>query len=206
MSGTRQRLVDAGTRVLAEQGVESASLIEVARRAGQRNRGAVHYHFGSREGLVVAVLEQYADFLAEREGELLRQGQEAEGLPPVVEAVVRPAVEVAETGWRGRCYLVVVAELAESHQGSIDPAVAATLARTGGYEVYQELARRMPDLDDDVRRERLALMTGFVLHSVADRARAVERGNGRAQLGTDAFTANLVAMAAAMLGAPTLDA
>ena len=38
MNNTRQRLLDAATRVFAEQGVETASLLEVARRAGQRNR------------------------------------------------------------------------------------------------------------------------------------------------------------------------
>ena len=207
MNDTRQRLVDAATRVFAEQGVENASLLEVARRAGQRNRGAVHYHFGSRDALLVAVLEQFTGFLSGREGELLaraRQRPESE-LAPVLEAVVRPAVELAETGWRGRCYLVVVAELAESDQAALDPEVAAALARTGGYEVYNVLTRRMPTLAEPVLTERLSLLTGFILRSVADRARAVERGHGRAQLDTDAFTANLVAMAAGMASAPPID-
>jgi len=207
MNDTRQRLVDAATRVFAEQGVENASLLEVARRAGQRNRGAVHYHFGSRDALLVAVLEQFTGFLSGREGELLaraRQRPESE-LAPVLEAVVRPAVELAETGWRGRCYLVVVAELAESDQAALDPEVAAALARTGGYEVYDVLTRRMPTLAEPVLTERLSLLTGFILRSVADRARAVERGHGRAQLDTDAFTANLVAMAAGMASAPPID-
>ena len=206
MSDTRRRLVDAATRVFAEQGVDGASLLEVARRAGQRNRGAVHYHFGSRDGLLVAVLEQYTGFLAEREGELLTRAArtpETE-LAPVLEAVVRPAVELAETGWRGRCYLVVVAELAESDQAALDPEVAAALARTGGYEVYDLLTRRMPELPEPVLTERLSLLTGFILRSVADRARAVERGQGRAQLDTATFTANLVAMAAGMVAAPPL--
>jgi AcrR family transcriptional regulator len=205
VTDTRQRLIDAATRVFAEQGVETASLLEVARRAGQRNRGAVHYHFGSRAGVLVAVLEQYAGFLAEREGELLRAAEQAPdtSLTQVVEAVVRPAVELAETGWRGRCYLVVVAELAESDQEAMDPEVAAALARTGGYAVYELLTRRMPPMDGTLRTERLSLLTGFVLRSVADRARAVERGQGRAQLDTDAFTANLVAMASGMLAAPS---
>ena len=207
MNDTRQRLVDAATRVFAEQGVENASLLEVARRAGQRNRGAVHYHFGSRDALLVAVLEQFTGFLSGREGELLaraRQRPESE-LAPVLEAVVRPAVELAETGWRGRCYLVVVAELAESDQAAMDPEVVAALARTGGYEVYDVLTRRMPTLAEPVLTERLSLLTGFILRSVADRARAVERGHGRAQLDTDSFTANLVAMAAGMASAPPID-
>ncbi len=55
-SDTRQLLIDAATRAFAEHGVHNASLLEITRQAGQRNRGAVHYHFGSREGMLVAVL------------------------------------------------------------------------------------------------------------------------------------------------------
>jgi AcrR family transcriptional regulator len=32
------------------------ALIDITRRAGQRNRGALHYHFGSRNGVLCAVL------------------------------------------------------------------------------------------------------------------------------------------------------
>ena len=81
----------------------------------------------------------------------------------------------------------------------MDPEVAAVLARTGGYEVYELLSQRMPPLDEALLTERLSLLTGFILRSVADRARAKERGHGRPQLDTEAFTANLVAMAAGML-------
>jgi len=206
MSDTRQRLVDAATRVLAEEGVENASLLEIAQRAEQRNRAAVHYHFGSRTALLVAVLEQYAEFLAQREGELLALAEQRpdSDLASVVEAVVRPAVELAEMGWRGRCYLVIVAEVVESDPATMEPEVAAVLASTGGHAVYDLLARRMPPLPEVLHTERLALLTSFILRSVADRARSVERGNGRPQLDTPAFTANLVAMATGMASAPVI--
>ena len=40
-SGTREQLIDAAARAFAEQGIGAASLVEITRRAGQRNRGAV---------------------------------------------------------------------------------------------------------------------------------------------------------------------
>ncbi len=70
-TSTRERLVEAANRAFAEHGILGASLVEVTRQAGQRNRGAVHYHFGGRDELLAAVLEQHVDFLAKREGELL---------------------------------------------------------------------------------------------------------------------------------------
>ena len=67
---TRARLIEAATRAFAAHGVRNASLLDITRQAGQRNRGAVHYHFGSRTGLLVAVLDQHVDMLGVREREL----------------------------------------------------------------------------------------------------------------------------------------
>jgi AcrR family transcriptional regulator len=203
-TGTRQRLLDAALRAFAEQGVSGASLVEITRQAGQRNRGAVHYHFGGREGLLVAVLEEQAGFLAEREGQLL---EVARNRPPgdvarVVEAIVRPAVELAETGWRGGAYLSIVGQLVEQDQETLGDEVAAALRHTGGYEVFDLLVERLPPMDDALRDERFALTTAYILGAVARRARAVERP-GRPQLPSERFVANLVQTAAAMLTAPT---
>lgn len=204
---TRHRLVEAATAVFAEHGVFTSSLVEITRRAGQRNRGAVHYHFGTREGLLVAVLHQHAPFLAAREGELLAKARltSDDDLATVLEAIVRPAVELAETGTSGRQYLVIVGQLVEEFD-RLDETVAAALTATGGYDVYALLAERMPALDESLRNERLALITGFILRSVADRARAVERTTpGRAQLPHERFVRNLVAMAAGMATVPPVD-
>ena len=111
-------------------------------------------------------------------------------------------MELADTGWRGRCFLVIVTELAGADQSTLDPSVSAVLARTGGHQLYQALADRLPDLSPDLRTERLALMTTFILRSIADRALAAERPNARPQLESGEFTANLVAMIAGMLTAP----
>ena len=118
---TRRKLVDAATRAFAAKGIFGASLIEITRQAGQGNRGAIHYHFGSREGLLCAVLEPHVGFLHEREGELLAVARERphDDVGSVVEAVVRPAVELGETGWRGRCFLVILAELVEKNELAI---------------------------------------------------------------------------------------
>ncbi len=201
---TRERLLVAATRAFAEHGVANASLLDITRQAGQRNRGAVHYHFGSREGLLAAVLEQHADFLAEREHRLHQAALErpADDLPAALEALVRPATELSETGWSGRCYLVIVADLIADEQHDKDADVRAALERTGGVPVYELISARMPEMPEEVRAERLALLTSFVLRAIGDRARAEERGSTqRLGLDTETFVRNLVAMAAGMLRA-----
>ncbi|MCU1486602.1 MAG: transcriptional regulator, tetR family [Actinomycetia bacterium] len=202
-SATREKLLDAATKAFAEHGVLNASLLDITRQAGQRNRGALHYHFGSRDGVLVAVLERHVGFLAQREGELLAKALETSELPPVVEAIVRPAVELAESGWRGRCCLLIIAELAEEDPRDLAPDVTAALDRTGGLAVYATLAERMPPMPAAVLHERQALITEFILRSVADRARLLgRRRKGRPQLELEDFVANLVAMVAAAVAAP----
>ena len=205
-SRTREKLVDEAARAFAAHGVFTASLIDITRKAGQRNRGALYYHFGSRTGVLCAVLERHVDFLAQREGELLEiaLARPDDDVKSVVEAIVRPATELAESDWRGRCFLVILAELVEEDPASLEPDVADTLARTGGYAVYALLATRMADVSDEVRAERFALATGFILRAVADRARVLGRRGrrGRPQLEEEAFVQNLVAMVAAGMSAP----
>ncbi len=205
-SATREKLLDAATRAFAEEGVFNASLIEITRRAGQRNRSALNYHFGSREGVLCAVLERHVEFLARREGELLAVALDAPGddVASVVEAIVRPAAELAESGWRGRCCLAIIAELAGEDPAHHSPDLQAVISRTGGYEVYALLAKRMADVGPDVANERFALITTFVLRSVADRARLLDgrERRGRPQLEYETFVWNLVAMVAAAMSAP----
>ena len=212
-SKTREKLIDAAARAFADDGVFAASLVDITRKAGQRNKGALHYHFGSREAVLCAVLERHADFLARREGELLELARLApdDDVGSVVEAIVRPAAELAESGWRGRAYLSIVAQLAQEDPSSLSDDVNAALAHTGGYQVYGALLARIatasPSLtasvSPDVTFERLALVTAFILGAVADRARADgRRRRGRPQLDQETFVRNLVAMAAAAVSAP----
>jgi AcrR family transcriptional regulator len=205
-TSTRERLVEAANRAFAEHGITGASLVEVTRQAGQRNRGAVHYHFGGRDELLAAVLEQHADFLARREGELLAlaQSRPDDDVQSVLEAVVRPCVELAESGESGRNYVEIVGELVEQDPSTRAPGVEAMLARTGGYKVYALLEERVATMDEELRVERFALMTSFVIGSVARRLRAKSLGpRGRESTVSDErFVANLVNMATAMLGAP----
>ena len=135
-SDTRQKLLDAAARAFAEDGIFNASLIEITRKAGQRNRGALHYHFGSRDGVLCAVIDRHAAFLARRESQLLEIASRApeNDVAVVIEAIVRPAAELAESGWRGRCCLLIVAELAGEDPAQYSDELQAVLARTGGNE------------------------------------------------------------------------
>ncbi len=54
---TRKRLMDAGVRVFGSKGYAAARLSCIAAEAGV-TRGAVYWHFGSKKGLMFAILRE----------------------------------------------------------------------------------------------------------------------------------------------------
>jgi AcrR family transcriptional regulator len=66
---TRRRIVDAAREVLLERGSGGMSTRAVADEAGVR-LSLVHYHFGSKQNLLVEVLHHENDELLERQREL----------------------------------------------------------------------------------------------------------------------------------------
>jgi AcrR family transcriptional regulator len=60
---TRGRLLAAARAAIAEHGIEGASVDAIAERA-ERTSGSLYGHFGSKDGLVVALLDESKDVVA----------------------------------------------------------------------------------------------------------------------------------------------
>ena len=104
---TREALVETAERLFAEQGIETVSLRDVSKAAGQRNHNAAQYHFGDRAGLVAAVYDHRMRHVNERRHAMLDLAAADhldDDVPTLVAATVVPLTEVvAETrGWYGR--------------------------------------------------------------------------------------------------------
>ncbi|MDH4278443.1 MAG: TetR family transcriptional regulator [Acidimicrobiia bacterium] len=105
-STIRRGLVDAAEHRFALDGIAQASLRAVMREANA-DPGAIHYHFGGREALAIAVLERVLVPLNAKRLVLLQDAvtSAADGVPSLnalVDALIRPDVEVAtELNGRG---------------------------------------------------------------------------------------------------------
>jgi len=64
---TVERILDAATRVLSERGYDGASTNRIAAAAGLSN-GSLYQYFPNKDAIVVAVLDRFADHLADRLG------------------------------------------------------------------------------------------------------------------------------------------
>jgi AcrR family transcriptional regulator len=85
---SRELVLDAAERVMAEQGFEAATLARVVAEAGIPMSSVYHY-FGSKDGILLAVMERGADrFFAGLPDLTRRPGRPAQHLARVVSAVV----------------------------------------------------------------------------------------------------------------------
>ncbi|CAB4748139.1 unannotated protein [freshwater metagenome] len=201
---TRDKLMDAARRLYAERGVFNVSLAEVVRAAGQRNTSAIHYHFGSREQLLLAIMDPQVHTLRARRDELLAKARLSQGSAVVVDAMVRPLVELAREGWRARAWMKIGLELAD-HNERIAPELASLLFGAGGGEVLAFLAERCPPLPPTVWNLRTSICIGFAARAATERARIIDDQPRRSanMLSDEVFVANLVDMFLGALTAPS---
>jgi AcrR family transcriptional regulator len=82
---TRQRILDAASRVFAREGIIASTTASVAREAGVA-QGSVFVHFGNQEALIVAVIQDFGEAVSLRLHELIEAGA---GTRAVLEAHLR---------------------------------------------------------------------------------------------------------------------
>src|SRR5687768_9366109 len=109
-------MIEAAERVAAERGMAAMSLREVQAVAGQRNKSAAQYHFGSRRGLIEAIVATRMGPINEQRAARLAALDAAGGAPELRSLVAVLVEPLAEATMRpGSCWARFLA------QGIADP-------------------------------------------------------------------------------------
>lgn len=113
------QIVQAAIRVLAKQGYARTSLMDIAREAGM-SKGAVHYHFPTKEALIQVVLRTALDAVQQRTLEAWGKGGDPfESVRTSIEELWRVRAERTDEA------LVIADLLAQSlHDTSLRPRLA----------------------------------------------------------------------------------
>ena len=86
-SATKQKLFDAALRLVGERGAAGVTVDEIAAEAGVA-KGTVYYNFGSKDGLVDALLRHGVELLAAR----LRAAEDVDDTGEALETLVDGAL------------------------------------------------------------------------------------------------------------------
>lgn len=179
----RERLLLAGEELIAERGMD-VPLRDVAAAAGQRNNSAVHYYFGSRDGLIRAILERRQEPLEARRLELLAEHEARGGADEVrelVEILIRPMFHVPyETG---STHYARFLEQVRTHPLLSEPVNVNLQHWPGSKIVVSRLGRALADHSPAVRRRRIESMATVMFALMADQERHAD-GHGLADPAT----------------------
>lgn len=197
-TATKARLLREAERLFARRGLYQVTVREILEAAGQRNVSALTYHFGSREGVLDAILEQHGQPTDVARGLLFENvGKDGTTRDFVAALVVPYAAHLATT--QGRDYLRIVAQLSARFSTWREPNPG-----TGRHliEILGRLEERPSELPAPIRRERVVELIMLMTVALAERARLVESGRRTVELDDATFAANLADVLVGVLEAP----
>jgi len=164
---THVRLLDAAEKLIGEHGVDGVSLRSINATAGG-NVAAAHYHFGSKQALVRAVLDRRMAVLAQERFALLAPLEHATSEPTpraIVEVLTLPLLELASTD-DGAAYVRFLAAL--DRRGGEWLTLLDEAFRPQWTRLAPVFTRATPQLTDAQRNVRIAIASATLLHLLAD--------------------------------------
>ncbi len=170
---TRRAIVMAAIRVVAESGVNGASLRSINVAAGSKNSSAAHYHFGTKLAMLEAAVATIWDEVLPRQNEALDvlEARLAAGgaisVREILEASYQPYLNLLQHNDFGVPAAKFVSRLlVESDteiQGLVNRVVAKQMAR-----VFALLQQALPHVPPDVLVVRLFITVTNVIHGAGD--------------------------------------
>ena len=161
---TRNRILDSAESLFAQKGISATSLRAITKDA-QVNLAAVHYHFGSKDALLDAVLERRAQPVNQERMRLLSaMREESEGAPLAVEVIldayVMPGIRAVEIAAEHSANIARLLVRIEAQPPEVVEALFRKNLGLVNRAVLEELQRSLPHLSEETLAERFRFSMG----------------------------------------------
>ena len=165
---TKARIIEAAEELFAEQGFAATSLRKITAAAGT-NLASVHYHFGSKEGLIGAVFAQRigkvnGERLALLDEVLAGAGDEPPSLEQLLRAFILPTAHMARRKHLPALQRLIMRLHAEPGQDKIVRIFIAQFEEVMA-RFLPALQRAIPDVAEADLAWRLRFAVGGVIHA-----------------------------------------
>lgn len=191
---TRTAMIRAAEEIAVERGLGATTFTEVQQRAGQANKSAARYHFGSREGLLDAVLEHRMAPVDDHRRRLLSASADAPLDHAAVAALlIRPLADQTLRRPGSTYARFLMQALADPHQSDR----VLTHVRAGSFRDLHERFRADTPLPDDLAEMRFGSLVMLTVATLA-----TWEGHADGALDVDLVVDDLVDVATAVLDTP----
>jgi AcrR family transcriptional regulator len=198
MNETKKKILDTAERLFGEQGYSETSLRRIISEAGV-NLAAIHYHFGSKQDLLDAVILRKAGPLNEQRLGLLDR-LEAESAPEsvpvdrILEAIIEPAILIEKSPE----FLRLMGRL---HTEGLMPAIAQRHFQPMIARFYSALCRALPKISHKELIWRAHFAIGAMAYTMASQP---ERSSGGGAVSPLHVSRMLVSFLASGFRAPAI--
>jgi AcrR family transcriptional regulator len=163
---TIEELLATAERLFAAEGVANVALTQIVAASSQKNRSALHYHFGSRGGVLGAVMDRRLAVI--NAGRLaLLEALPAHATPREILSADLSALArvIIEAPW-GPDYVSILAQV-RFHPSLLGEAMVRDEYLTGLREARRRLRGAAPQIPPDLIGRRFTWMTDAVVFELA---------------------------------------
>ncbi|WP_088625812.1 helix-turn-helix domain-containing protein [Oceanicola sp. 22II-s10i] len=182
LSDTKMGLLLAAERLFATNGIAATTIRQINTEAGQKNSSAIHYHFGSRDAILDAIVAvRVTPANTERERLLAEARAEADGQPlspeTIIDLLMKPGISRfldTQGPHFSQRFLIQLRMDIDTWRRYEREHLAWTLN-----DLQAELRRARPFLPASVVRGRFRNAVNFSMFEMAEIESAEERLGGR---------------------------
>lgn len=175
---TRESFIQAAQELYALRSIDAVSLNEITTAAGQKNRNALQYHFGNKDGLLQAIIDTHAGPVQALRRRYIEQAKKCDWSATEASArvLVMPLADYIQSNPNGIHYVKILSQLAAINSAIINPGNPSKISFVDVPQLnalFTEAVSHLPTME---ARRRLFFVVSFTFHSIADIFRAAQTG------------------------------
>lgn len=159
---TRIALIEAAERLIAEKGLADVSTREILQEAGQRNQSALQYHFGSKDGLISATINERTKQIDRVRQEMLDNIEGTPTLRQLFEVLILPLGDLLNDQAAGANYLNFLSQAITQPTWDLKR-VLEEFDVVGMLKAYAYLDAQLAHLNEEDRKMRENVMFDFAI-------------------------------------------
>ncbi len=197
-------LLNVAEQLFALHGVEQVALTKIVGASRQKNRSALHYHFGSREGVLKAVLDRRLKHINALRLATLDRPTRCGDLARAIRALIEPFCLVALNEPWGADYISILAQVS-FHPTLLGGSVLDDTNLSSVRRCKKLVIDALPAIRPATLNRRFRWLTDSVVLAVARWARQGSK-SGRAHEVMENLIEEFIAYGVAGLAAPQVEA
>ncbi|MFT4824212.1 MAG: AcrR family transcriptional regulator [Cryomorphaceae bacterium] len=175
---TRESFILAAQKLYSQRSIDAVSLNEITTAAGQKNRNALQYHFGSKDGLLQAIIDAHAKPVQELRSHYIEQASICDwsAAEAAARVLVMPLADYIQRNADGIHYVKILSQLAAINSDIINPTNPSKISFVNVPKLNALLTEAVSHLPKVEAQRRVFFVVSITFHSIADIFRAAQTG------------------------------